>query len=221
MSEKLWTAVDHYLEGLFIESDPVLEAILHDQHASGLPPIHVAPLEGKFLHILARLVNAKRVLEIGTLAGYSTVLLARALPDDGKVVTLEFDPKHAEVARRSFARAGQEMKIALCVGPALETLPQLREEGHVFDLIFIDADKENNVHYVKHALAMSHPGTLIVVDNVIRDGDVINADSTIPMTQGVRRMNEYVQNEPRLTVTALQTVGAKGYDGMAIMLVNS
>lgn len=217
--QNVWTSVEDYLDELFIDSDPVLEAILHDQEASGLPAIQVTRLEGKFLQMLTEMIQAKHVLEIGTLGGYSAVLFARALPEDGKVVTLEVEQKNAEVARRSFARAGFEMKIAMCVGPALETLPQLRDDGLIFDLVFIDADKENNVHYVKHALEMSHPGTLIVVDNVIRDGDVINHDSNSPMTQGVRQMNEYIKSEPRLSITAIQTVGSKGYDGMSFMLV--
>lgn len=217
--QHLWDSVDDYLQDLFIEADPALEAALKNQEATGLPAIQVSPLEGKFLQMIARAMQAKYILEVGTLGGYSTILLARALPDDGKVITLEVDSKHAEVAQRSFKQAGLEKKIELQLGPALETLPKLKAEGHVFDFIFIDADKENNVHYVKHALEMSRPGTMIVVDNVIRGGDVINHDSTSPMSQGVRRMNDYLKTEKRLEVTALQTVGSKEYDGMAFMLV--
>ncbi len=217
--QHLWDSVDSYLEGLFVDADPLLDWVVKEQEAKGLPAIQVSPLEGKLLQIVASAMKAKHVLEIGTLGGYSAILLARALPNDGKVITLEVDPKHATVANEAFARAGFADKIELRLGAALDTLPNLKSEGKVFDFIFIDADKENNVHYVKHALDMSHPGTLIVVDNVIRDGDVINHDSNSPMSQGVRRMNEYVKNEARLSVTAIQTVGSKGYDGMSFMLV--
>ncbi len=217
--QHLWDSVDDYLQDLFIENDPVLDAVIKDQEAAGLPTIQVSPLEGKFLQIIARAMKAKYVLEIGTLGGYSAILLARALPDDGRVITLEVDAKHADVAQKAFQHAGLEKKIELQLGAALETLPKLKAEGHIFDFIFIDADKENNVHYVKHALEMSRPGTMIVVDNVIRGGDVINHDSNSPMTQGVRRMNDYLKTEQRLSVTALQTVGSKEYDGMAFMLV--
>ena len=217
--QHLWDSVDSYLEGLFVEADPLLDWVVKEQESKGLPAIQVSALEGKLLQIVAGAMKAKHVLEIGTLGGYSAILLARALPSDGKVITLEVDPKHAGVANEAFSRAGFADKIELKLGAALETLPELKSEGRVFDFIFIDADKENNVHYVKHALDMSHPGTLIVVDNVIRDGDVINYDSNSPMSQGVRRMNEYVKGEPRLSVTAIQTVGSKGYDGMSFMLV--
>ncbi len=217
--QHLWDSVDSYLEGLFVEADPLLNWVVKEQEAKGLPAIQVSSLEGKLLQIIAGAMKAKHVLEIGTLGGYSAILLARALPSDGKVITLEVDPKHADVAKEAFSRAGFADKIELRLGAALDTLPKLKSEGYVFDFIFIDADKENNVHYVKHALDMSHPGTLIVVDNVIRDGDVINHDSNSPMSQGVRRMNEYVKSEPRLSVTAIQTVGSKGYDGMSFMLV--
>lgn len=219
MTQELWGEVDNYLEALFVKHDEVLEAVIHEQEAEGLPAIQVSPLEGKLLQIMTAAMNAKYVLEIGTLGGYSAILLARAIPADGHVITLEVDAKHAEVAKRAFARAGVERKVEVLIGPALETLPKLQSEGHVFDVVFIDADKENNVHYVQWALRMSRPGTLIVVDNVIRDGDILNAQSDSPMTQGVRRMNDYLRNEPRLQVTALQTVGSKGYDGMCFMLV--
>lgn len=217
--QELWTSVDRYLEAQFLERDPVLDAVIREQQEAGLPPIQISPLEGRLLYIVARAMNAKRVLEIGTLGGFSAILLARALPESGRVITLEVDAKHAEVALRAFRRAELDHKIELRVGPALQTLPSLKEEGHFFDLVFIDADKENNVQYVEWALKLSHPGTLIVVDNVIRDGDVVNARSDSPMTIGVRKMNEYVANEPRLAATALQTVGSKGYDGMSFMLV--
>lgn len=217
--QHLWNAVDKYLQEHFIAEDALMKAAVDEQQAAGMPEIQVSPTEGKFLQMLARAMGAKKILEIGTLGGYSTILLARALPDDGKLITLEMNPVHAEVARKSFVRARLADKIELRVGAALETLPKLKAEGHVFDFAFIDADKENNVHYVQQVLEMSHSGSMIVVDNVIRDGDVINHDSTSPMTQGVRRMNEYLKSEKRVEVTALQTVGMKEYDGMAFILV--
>lgn len=217
--QHLWNTVDEYLQEQFCTGDDVHAVVAREQESHGLPAIQVSPLEGKLLQILTQAVHAKRVLEVGTLGGYSAILIARALPDNGNVVTLEIDTTHAEVANKMFTRFGVADKVDLRVGAALDTLPKLKTEGHVFDLVFIDADKENNAHYIKHALDMSHPGTLIIVDNVIRDGDVINHDSNSPMTQGVRRMNDYVKNEPRLSVTAIQTVGSKGYDGMSFMLV--
>ncbi|MCB9357426.1 MAG: O-methyltransferase [Calditrichaeota bacterium] len=217
--EELWQAVDSYLVEKFVAHDAALEDALRRQQHSELPQIQVSPLEGQLLHILLRAMNAKRVLEIGTLGGYSAILLARALPDDGKVITLEVDAKHAEVAKQAFALAKLEDKIELRLGAALDTLPELKKEGHVFDFVFIDADKENNVHYVQWALKMSRPGTLIVVDNVVRGGDVIKSDSTSPMTLGVRKMNDYLSKEPRLLTTVLQTVGSKEHDGMAFILV--
>lgn len=217
--QHLWDSVDTYLNNLFIEHDPVLDWVIREQETRGLPAIQISSLEGKLLQIIASAMKAKKVLEIGTLGGYSAILLARALPHDGKLITLEIDEVHANVATKAFTQSGLADKIELRLGAALDTLPKLKTEGHVFDLVFIDADKENNAHYIKHALDMSHPGTLIIVDNVIRDGDVINHDSNSPMTQGVRRMNDYLKNEPRLSVTAIQTVGSKGYDGMSFMLV--
>ena len=217
--QHLWNAVDEYLQDHFIEADPVLKAAIDEQNAAGMPEIQVSPTEGKFLHMLAQATKAKTILEIGTLGGYSTILLARALPEGGKLITIEMNPVHAEIARMSFVRARLADKTELRLGTALEVLPKLKEEGHVFDFVFIDADKENNVYYVQHALEMSHSGTMMVVDNVIREGDVINHDSTSPMTQGIRRMNEYLRTEKRLEVTALQTVGVKEYDGMAFLLV--
>ncbi len=217
--QQTWDSVDAYLEGVLLDKDPLLEWVIKEQSARGLPAIQVTPLEGKLLQIIAQAMRAKHVLEIGTLGGYSTILLARALPADGQVITLEVDPKHADLANAAFERAGLDEKIDLRLGAALDSLPMLSAEGQKFDFVFIDADKQNNVHYLQYALEMSHPGTLIVVDNVIRNGDVCNPDSTESSTQGVRRMNEYVKNESRLAVTAVQTVGVKGYDGMSFMLV--
>jgi len=219
MTTELWGKVDSYLADRYLEDDPLLARVLKSQETGGLPAIQVSPLEGRCLQIVIGAMRAKKVLEIGTLGGYSAILFARALPEDGRVITLEIDAKHGEVAQAAFRETGVAHKIDVRIGAALETLPKLRAEGHVFDFVFIDADKENNVHYAQHALALSRPGTLIVVDNVIRDGDVINAESSSPMTQGVRRMNEYIEREPRLMATALQTVGSKGYDGMTFMLV--
>ncbi|MBK6911773.1 MAG: class I SAM-dependent methyltransferase [bacterium] len=219
--QHLWDQVEQYSREHFVRPDDALEFVLREQSAHGLPEIQVTPLEGKLLQMQVRLMQARQVLEIGTLGGYSAILLARALPDDGRVTTLEVDAKHAAAARRAFAHAGFSHKIELREGAALETLPLLKQAGRVYDFVFIDADKENNVHYVKWALELTRPGALIVVDNVIRDGDVINPDSTSPMTQGVRRMNEYLKGEPRLDVTTIQTVGAKGYDGMTFILVQA
>jgi predicted O-methyltransferase YrrM len=218
----LWTTVDKYINSRLVPSDPVLDAALQASADAGLPQIAVTPSQGKLLHLLARSQNARNILEIGTLGAYSTIWLARALPDDGRLVTLEADPKHAEVARDNIDRAGLSEKIELREGPALETLPELAAEGLAsFDLIFIDADKENNAAYFAWALRLSHPGSLIFVDNVIRDGEVADASSTDPMVQGVRRLNDALANETRVIATTIQTVGSKGYDGFTLILVLS
>ena len=220
MSQAQWSAVDRYITGLLLPTDAALDAALAASDAAGLPAIAVSPPQGKLLQLLARSVGAKRVLEIGTLAGYSTLWLARALPADGRVVTLELDPKHAQVARANFARAGLDAMIELRLGRALDTLPQLAAEGAApFDLTFIDADKANIPEYFRWALQLSRRGSLIVVDNVIRDGAVIDAASADPSVRGVRRMNELLATEPRVSATAIQTVGSKGYDGFALALV--
>ncbi len=220
MSESLWTAVDSYICDLFAPNDAALEAALEASAAAGLPAIQVAPNQGKLLHLLARVNGARRILEIGTLGGYSTIWLARALPSDGKLITLEADPKHAEVAQANFVRAGLAGRIELRLGPALETLPRLASENPApFDLIFIDADKANIPGYFGFALKLSRRGGLIIVDNVVRKGAVIDADSADPDVQGVRRFNELAAREPRISATAIQTVGSKGYDGFALALV--
>ena len=222
MSEELWTSVDRYLAGLLLAPDPVLDAALTASTAAGLPEIAVSPNQGKLLMILAQLVGARSILEMGTLGGYSTIWLARALPPDGSLVTLEADPKHAEVASANIALAGLADKVEVRLGKALETLPEIAAEGLTpFDFIFIDADKNNYPGYLEWAIRLSRPGTLIVVDNVVRDGSVIDAASTDPSVQGVRRMNEIMGKEPRLTATAIQTVGTKGYDGLAIAIVKN
>jgi len=215
-----WTAVDRYITDLLVGSDPVLEAALQANAAAGLPSIDVTPNQGKLLHLLARMLPARRILEIGTLGGYSTIWLARALPAEGRLITLEAEPKHAEVARANLQRAGLERVVDLRLGPALETLPKLADEGcGPFDLIFIDADKPNNAAYLSWALKLTRPGSLIIGDNVVRNGAVIEAGSDDPRVQGTRRFYEMLSAEPRVSATAIQTVGSKGYDGFAVALV--
>lgn len=214
-------AVDRYFSDLLEPRDPALDAALADSMAAGLPPINVAPNQGKLLHLLARAHGVRTVLEIGTLAGYSTIWLALALPADGRIITLEFDPKHADVARKNFARAGLEGMIELRVGRALETLPQLAAEGRgPFDLIFIDADKAGTADYFAWALKLSRPGSLIVVDNVVRNGAVVDAASEDAGVRGVRRFHDLIAAERRVSATAIQTVGSKGYDGFVLAVVN-
>jgi predicted O-methyltransferase YrrM len=220
MSIDRWVEVDRYISDLFAPFDPVLEAALQASAAAGLPPHNVSPNQGKLLMLLARIQGARRILEIGTLGGYSTIWLARALPAGGNLITLEADPRCAEVAQVNIKRAGLEHVVQVRLGRALDTLPQLLAEGHsAFDLIFIDADKPNNPDYLAWALKLSHRGTLIIADNVVRDGAVSDATSTDPSVQGIRRFNELLAAEPRVSATAVQTVGSKGYDGFAIALV--
>jgi len=222
MSKKKWTAVDRYITDTLIPADPVLDAALAASNDAGLPAIAVAPNQGRFLMILAHAIGARLILEMGSLGGYSTIWLARALPADGKLITLEADAKHAEVARANIARAGFADKVELRLGKALDTLPAIAAEGlGPFDLIFIDADKGNYPGYLEWALRLSRPGTLIIGDNVVRDGKVIDAADTDPSVQGVRRMNEIIAGEQRLTATAIQTVGSKGYDGFMIAIVKN
>ncbi|HEX4230388.1 MAG TPA: O-methyltransferase [Bryobacteraceae bacterium] len=219
-SGELWTAVDDYLIGKLIEPDAVLEAAVEASEAAGLPPIQVTPLQGKMLHLFALMVGARRILEIGTLGGYSTIWMARALPPEGRLVTLEFSPKHAAVARENLARAGVLDRVDLRQGAALDTLPKLAEEGAgPFDLVFIDADKENNTAYLDWALRLGHPGTIIVTDNVVREGKVIDANSGSPMIQGTRRFFDAVSADGRVIATAIQTVGGKTHDGFALLRV--
>jgi predicted O-methyltransferase YrrM len=220
MSDPAWSAVDDYLEGLLIPPDPGLSHALDATAEAGLPPIQVPALQGKLLHLLVRLTGARRVLEVGTLAGYSTIWLARALPDGGEVVTLEVDAEHARVATDNVAAAGVEDRVHVVLGPALETLPRLAaESGAPFDLVFIDADKVNNASYVTWAIQLGRPGTVIVVDNVVRRGAITDASSSDPAVVGTRAVLELLGSDPRLDATALQTVGAKGYDGFALALV--
>jgi|SRR5882757_2881448 len=216
MTDPLWTAVDDYFDVL-IGPDPVLDAAQADAAAAGLPEIAVAPNQGKQLNLLARIGGARSILEIGTLGGYSTIWLARALPPGGKLVTLEYDPHHADVARENLKRAGfGEDVVDIRVGAALDTLPTLTGP---FDFIFIDADKANLPGYVAAAVELSRPGTTIVVDNVVRRGDVADPDHADPNVVGVRRMTEVIEAEPRLDATAVQTVGRKGYDGFVLAVV--
>ena len=222
MSDKQWNEVDDYFSRSLVQQDAALEAALADSAAAGLPAINVAPNQGKFLHLLARIHGARRILEIGTLGGYSAIWLARALPADGRLVTLEYDPRHAAVAAANLARAGVAGKVDIRQGAARDTLAQLIAEGAApFDLIFIDADKPNNPHYLELALRLSRPGTVIVGDNVARQGEVANASSADPAVQGTRRFIELLGANPRLSATALQTVGVKGYDGFALAIVEA
>lgn len=221
MIDPRWTAVDQYVADLFEPPDAGLETALADSQAAGLPSINVSVHQGRLLHLLARAMGARRILEIGTLGGYSTIFLARALPPDGLVVTLEAEPRHAAVARANFARAGLTDVIDLRLGPALDTLPRLVELGAgPFDMIFIDAHKPEYPDYLTWALALSRPGTLIIADNIVRSGAVADAASADANVQGVRRFNEQLAAEPRVTATIVQTVGSKGYDGFAMAVVN-
>jgi predicted O-methyltransferase YrrM len=222
MTQEIWNAADSYLVETLIPSDPILQEALKRNTASGLPTIDVAPNQGKLLYLLAKIRGARRILEIGTLGGYSTIWLARALPSDGTLVTLELDPKHAEVAKANIAHAGFASRAEVRLGPALDSLSKLHQQGTApFDLIFIDADKAGYPEYLDWSLRLSKPGTVIVADNVIRDGAVIDPDSKDPSVQGVRRFLEKIAADPRLEATALQTVGTKGYDGFALAVVVS
>jgi predicted O-methyltransferase YrrM len=221
MDKDPWTAVDEYLIAHLIPADPALDAALSDSEAAGLPAINVTPNLGKFLHLMAKLQNAKNILEIGTLGGYSTIWLARALAPGGRLVTLEVDPKHARVAQANITRAGLAGIVDLRLGRALDTLPELEtEDSGPFDLVFIDADKENCAPYFDWAIKLSRPVGLIVVDNVIRRGEIVDPASADPRVQGVRRLFDLIACEKRIFATALQTVGSKGHDGFIIARVN-
>jgi predicted O-methyltransferase YrrM len=221
MTPETWLAVDRYLDALFVPPDPALEAALEESAAAGLPPIHVAPNQGRMLAILARATRARQILEVGTLGGYSAICLARALPAGGRLITLESEPAHAAVARRNFERAGLADVVQLRLGPALETLPQLVADGSgPFDLVFIDADKPSTLDYFLLALPLARAGSLIVVDNVVRKGAVADPESEDRSVRGVQRFLAHLAKEPRVEATAVQTVGSKGYDGFAIAVVN-
>lgn len=221
MTQETWTAVDDYFNALLIPADEALDAALKAQADAGLPQINVAPNQGKLLHLIARIHGAKSILEVGTLGGYSTIWLARALPAGGKLITLEIDPKHAEVARTNLKSAGLADVTEVRLGSAHETLPKLAAEGAgPFDLVFIDADKPSNAVYLEWALKLTRPGSLIIIDNVVRNGGVSDPNSTDANVHGVRKVLDMVANNPHLDATAVQTVGSKGYDGFAIMLVS-
>jgi predicted O-methyltransferase YrrM len=222
MSKELWTTVDTYLNDTLLGADPILDATLQANAEGGLPAIDVSPSQGKFLEVIAQIQGAHRILEIGTLGGFSTICLARALPPGGRLITLEVEPKHATVALSNIARAGFASVVELRLGPALDSLAQLhREHAEPFDLIFIDADKPSYADYLQAALKLSHLGTLILADNVVRDGVVADPNTTDPSAIGARRFLEALAAEPRISAAALQTVGSKGYDGFAIARVLS
>lgn len=216
----LWSDVDAYITDRLLPPDAAREAALTAAEAAGLPAINVSPAQGRMLTILARLVRARRILEIGTLAGYSTLFLAEGLEPGGRIVTLEIDPRHAAVARETFARAGIADRVDLREGPAIASLPKILEEGgDPFDMVFIDADKPSNPDYLAFALKLSRPGTLIVSDNVVRAGRVLEDNSADRSVQGTRALFDALAADPRLVSTAIQTVGAKGYDGFALTIV--
>jgi len=221
MSDALWGRVDDYIGDMLVQQDTALGDALAANAAGELRPIDVSAAQGKFLHLLVRMSGAKRVLEVGTLGGYSTIWMAKALPAGGSIVTLEYEPHHAEVARRNIERAGYADRIEVRVGAAAETLPLLAaEKPEPFDFVFIDADKPSNTTYLDWAIKLGRPGTVIVLDNVVRDGEVANAQSRDPNVLGSRGAFELIAANPRLSATALQTVGAKGYDGFAVMILD-
>jgi predicted O-methyltransferase YrrM len=217
---ELWSSVDRYLTDTFVPYDPVLEAALRDSREAGLPTINVTPNQGKLLALIVQVCGARRILEVGTLGGYSTIWMARALPIGGRLVTLELEPAYAAVASRNLERANLSDVVDIRVGPAAESLAKL-EAGNAdpFDFVFIDANKECTDDYFLRALKLSRPGTVIIVDNVVRDGAVVDAESEDPSIQGIRRFNELAANEKRVSATAIQTVGSKGYDGFAMVRV--
>jgi predicted O-methyltransferase YrrM len=217
--EAIWRAVDHYVVERLIPEDPMLEAALKANKAAGLPPIDVSPAQGALLNLLVRISGARNILEVGTLGGYSTIWLARGMGAAGRLISLEYQEHHAEVARSNIARAGLSDVVDVRVGRALELLPALQSEAP-FDLVFIDADKSGNAAYIDWAMRLGRPSTIIIVDNVIRDGEVIQAHSTNMNVQGSRAAFDKLHAEGRLTATALQTVGAKGYDGFAIAVMS-
>jgi len=221
MTIELWTSVDRYVEAALIEPDPVLDAALEASAAAGLPQIQVSASQGKFLHLLARIRGAASILELGTLGAYSTIWLARGLPPGGRLITLELDPKHASVAKENLRRAELADKVEVQVGKALELLPELKQKGQgPFDFVFIDADKQNLAEYFGWAMELSTKGSVIVVDNVVRKGAVLDEQSTDANVQGVRRLNDKLKQLTTVRATTIQTVGSKGYDGFTLALVD-
>jgi len=222
MAEDLWTDVDQYFSDKLLPKDPILESAAEAAEKAGLPPIAVSPNQGKFLQLLSQIIGAQSILELGTLAGYSTIWLARGMRPGGRLITVEVDPKHADVAKSNISRAGLKDAVEVRLGSALGVLPQLfAEKRGPFDLIFIDADKENIPDYFEWSMKLSHPGTLIIVDNVVRDGAVIDANSPDPRIEGVRKFVDLLAAESRASGTTIQTVGIKGYDGFAMVLVGA
>lgn len=219
MTEKNWEEVDHYFTSKLHKQDEVLEAAMKANEEADLPAIDVAPNQGKLLHLLAKMKGAKSILEIGTLGGYSSIWMARALPEEGSLITLEYSEKHAEVARENFKRAGVDKKVKVLTGAALDTLPTLNDRK--FDFIFIDADKKNNPHYIKWAIELSNPGAVIITDNVVRGGRVTDAASDDENIKGIREFADKLSEDERIDSTAIQTVGSKGYDGFVIGIVKN
>jgi predicted O-methyltransferase YrrM len=216
-TQEQWTAVDQYYSKLLMEPDSALDAALADSNAANLPSINVAPNQGKLLHLLAKTHGCQRILEVGTLGGYSTIWLARALPTGGKLITLEYEPRHAEVAKKNIARAGLSDAVEIRVGRAIDSLPKLAG-AEPFDLVFIDADKTSTADYFAWSLKLTRPGSMIIVDNVVRKGAVVDPKGD-DAVQGIRRFNELLSKEKRVEATAIQTVGTKGYDGFVIARV--
>jgi predicted O-methyltransferase YrrM len=222
MNQEQWTRVDQYFTDLLVRPDPMLDAALEASDAAGLPQIQVAPNQGKLLTLLAQAQGARKILEIGTLGGYSTIWLAQALPSDGRLITLEAVPTHAKVARANIERAGYADRVEVRLGRALETLPQLAAEGlGPFDFIFLDADKATYPEYLKWCIKLSRRGTMIVADNVVRRGAVVDIASRDADVQGVRRFLDLLSSDPRVSATAIQTVGSKGYDGLALAVMTA
>jgi predicted O-methyltransferase YrrM len=222
MNDQKWSEVDQYQTQLLVHADSALDAALEASTKAGLPGINVSPTQGKLLHLMVRMLSATNILEIGTLGAYSTIWLASALPPSGRLVTLECEPKHAEIARNNIERANLSGIVELRLGRASDTLPQLAAEGRgPFDLVFIDADKPSTPEYFEWALKLTRKGSVIVVDNVVRKGAVTEPGNDDPNVKGVRQFLEMAATEPRVSGTALQTVGIKGYDGLAILLVTS
>ncbi|MCR8981369.1 O-methyltransferase [Brevibacillus laterosporus] len=219
-SPKKWTEVDQYFNSMLLPSDPILDEVLQANAKAGMPAIDVAPNQGKLLYLLAKIRGAKKILEIGTLGGYSSIWLARALPQDGQLISLEYEQSFAHIAEENVKKAGLAEKVSILVGPALETLPTLQEKGMTgFDMVFIDADKQNNPHYLQWALKLCNPGAIILGDNVVRDGEVIHPESEDDRIQGIRQFIDLLSSEPRIESTAIQTVGSKGYDGFVLGVV--
>jgi len=217
---QVWSQMDHYIEEHLIPKDAILEQVLINNQQSSLPEYDVSPAQGKLLQLIVMMNKAKRILEIGTLGGYSTIWMARALPVDGQLITLEYDHHHAKVAGQNIELAGLEDKVNIRIGDASEQLCQMEaEQIEAFDMIFIDADKNNNARYLQYALQMSHPGTVIIGDNVVREGAILDEYSNDGRVQGIRQFYELLADDPRITATSIQTVGSKGYDGFAIGIV--